>query len=75
MKNRVEKRLSELRAEFDCGQRVAAELELKQANVRNTLLRITGAIQALEELLKEADQPDRGTHGGVNGTAAICGQP
>lgn len=52
MKDQVEKRLRELQLEFDSGQKVAAELDAKQANVRHTLLRISGAIQVLEELLK-----------------------
>jgi hypothetical protein len=34
-----------------------AELETKQANLRPTLLRISGAIQVLEELLAQEAQP------------------
>ena len=44
--------MRELRAEFDSGQRVLGELEAKQADVKNTMLRISGAIQILEELMK-----------------------
>jgi predicted nuclease with TOPRIM domain len=51
MKEQLEKRLTELKAEFESGQKVLAELEAKQASVRETLLRISGAIQVLEELL------------------------
>ncbi|NEQ10529.1 MAG: hypothetical protein F6K37_32805 [Moorea sp. SIO4E2] len=51
MKEQLQKRLTQLKAEFESGQKVLADLEVKQANVRETLLRIQGAIQVLEEEL------------------------
>lgn len=57
MKQQLEQRLKELRTEFDSGQRALGELEIKQANLRNTLLRISGAIQVLEEELARENQP------------------
>jgi predicted nuclease with TOPRIM domain len=57
LKEQLQKRLQELRAEFDAGQRTLGELEIKQANLRNTLLRISGAIQVLEEELARENQP------------------
>jgi chromosome segregation ATPase len=58
MKQQLEQRLKELRSEFESGQKALAELENKQANMRNTLLRISGAIQVLEEeLAKAANSP------------------
>ncbi len=57
MKQQLEQRLKELRAEFDSGQRTLGELEIKQANLRNTLLRISGAVQVLEEELARENQP------------------
>ena len=57
MKEQLEQRLSELKAEFEAGQTMLAELEAKQANLRETLLRISGAIQVLEELLTGEPQP------------------
>ncbi|MBD2612256.1 MAG: hypothetical protein RMY62_018005 [Nostoc sp. ZfuVER08] len=51
MKQQLENRLQQLKAEFASGQKVLADLEAKQINVRETLLRIQGAIQVLEEEL------------------------
>ncbi len=55
MKEQLEKRLAELKAEFASGQKVLADLEAKKVNLQNTLLRISGAIQALEELQAETE--------------------
>jgi predicted nuclease with TOPRIM domain len=57
MKEQLEKRLEELRGEFETGQKMLVELETKQANLRETLLRISGAIQVLEEMLSAECQP------------------
>jgi predicted nuclease with TOPRIM domain len=51
MKEQLAQRLQELKAEYEAGQKMLAELETKQANLQQTLLRISGAIQVLEELL------------------------
>ena len=56
MRRKLEQRLEQLKAEFEAGQKMLVELETKQANVRETMLRISGAIQVLEEELA-ADQP------------------
>ena len=53
MQEKIENRLRELQTEFEVGQKVMAELEVRQANLRSTLLRIGGAIQVLEELAGE----------------------
>ncbi len=71
MKQQLEHRLKELRSEFESGQKALADLEVKQMNLRNTLLRISGAIQVLEEeLAKENGQENAGQLtdpiGGVN---------
>lgn len=47
----TEARLLELKREFEAGQKLLRELEAKQIEVRDTLLRIGGAVQVLEELL------------------------
>jgi hypothetical protein len=57
MRERLEQRVTELRAEQQRGQQMLAELEARQAELRQTLLRISGAIQVLEELLTAADNP------------------
>ncbi len=54
MKEQLEQRLKELKAEFESGQQMLADLEEKQANLRETLLRISGAIRVLEEMLQQA---------------------
>ena len=51
MKEQLEQRLNELKSEYQAGQKMLAELEAKQANLQQTLLRISGAMQVLEELL------------------------
>jgi len=51
MREQLEQRVSELRAEHQKGQQMLTELESQQAELRQTLLRISGAIQVLEELL------------------------
>jgi hypothetical protein len=54
MQDRIASRLDTLREEYRTGQAMHAELEGKQAELRQTLLRISGAIQVLEELLAGA---------------------
>jgi prefoldin subunit 5 len=51
MREQLEQRVSELKAEQQKGQQMLAELEGRQAELRQTLLRISGAIQVLEEIL------------------------
>ncbi|MGB1091210.1 MAG: hypothetical protein ACPGYX_03725 [Oceanobacter sp.] len=59
MKEQLEQRLASLKSEFETGQSQLAELDAKQQSLRETLLRISGAIQVLEEsLATEAEQSD-----------------
>ena len=55
MKQQLENRLNELRSEFESGQKALADLENRQANLRSSLLRISGAIQVLEEELHKCE--------------------
>ncbi|NET27730.1 hypothetical protein [Okeania sp. SIO1I7] len=58
MKQRLQQRLQELTAEFESGQKVLTELDDKRTNVQNTLLRIQGAIQLLEEELAKENEDE-----------------
>lgn len=57
MSNKIQKRVDELKQEFESGQKMMMELDSKRENLRETLLRISGAIQVLEEQLGEGDLP------------------
>jgi prefoldin subunit 5 len=52
----MEKRLQELRKEFKMGEAQLEVLDQRRAQLRDTLLRISGAIQVLEELLNVEQQ-------------------
>jgi chromosome segregation ATPase len=66
MKNHLESRLKDLREQFETGQTAMTELNRKQDELRATMLRISGAIQVLEELLgaepaaQAAEAPQQG---------------
>ena len=53
MQEQVQQRLEQLRSEFEAGQRMLAEMDARRAELQQTLLRIGGAVQVLEELLGE----------------------
>lgn len=61
MKQQLEQRLNDLKSEFESGQKALADLENRQANLRTSLLRISGAIQVLEEELEKhnGDLPEQ----------------
>jgi len=50
MQSQVQSRLDALRKEWEAGQQRMQELERHVAQLRDTMLRISGAIQILEEL-------------------------
>ncbi len=62
MQEELQHRLDELKKEFETGQNRLRDLEMQQAHLRETLLRISGAIQVLEELLAKqqtaSNQPE-----------------
>lgn len=49
----MEQRLEELRLELYKGQRQLDQLDQQRQELRDTLLRISGAIQVLEEILAQ----------------------
>ena len=55
MRESLNARLVELKKEFEVGQAQLREMENRQAQLRETLLRISGAIQVLEEMLLNED--------------------
>lgn len=58
MKEQIKQRIQELKTEYESGQKMLTDLESQQSNIKNTLLRIIGAIQVLEELLSQAEKED-----------------
>lgn len=63
MREQIERRLEALKKEFAAGRTKVLELEQQQATLHQTLLRISGAIQVLEEELKATEDQDRATVG------------
>ena len=57
MRDELERRLGELRSEFEAGRRLQADLQDAAERGDETLLRIGGAIQVLEELLAGSADP------------------
>ena len=57
MQQQIQSRIEVLKNEFETGQAKLRELEMQQSRLRETLLRISGAIQVLEEML-ESVEPD-----------------
>jgi septal ring factor EnvC (AmiA/AmiB activator) len=57
MIEQMQARLAALRQEYMTGQSQLRELAQQEAALRETLLRISGAIQVLEELISSDSQP------------------
>ena len=47
----LEERLRALESEFEAGKKMLAEVEAREASLKATLLRISGAIQVLREFV------------------------
>lgn len=70
MREQLERRLEALKKEFNAGRARSAELEQQQATLHQTLLRISGAIQVLEEELKPESQASALNNGTIGDDAA-----
>lgn len=62
MRKRFETRLEELGKEYEKGLNELKELETRQAALRQTMLRISGAIQVIEEELRRPDPGEADNH-------------
>jgi len=71
MKTQLEKRLKELQTEFEAGQKMLTDLEAKQANLRDTLLRLSGAIQVLQEELGQGEENGKAENGKAASKAKV----
>jgi predicted nuclease with TOPRIM domain len=58
MQKQIQNRLEELKKEFETGQARLQELEMQESRLRETLLRISGAIQVLEEMLTKTKKEE-----------------
>jgi predicted nuclease with TOPRIM domain len=68
MRESLELRLKELRQEFESGERRLSEVAAEHARLKETLLRIAGAIQVLEEELDKAAEPVSAPDGAGGGS-------
>jgi hypothetical protein len=60
MREQMESRLETLRSELETGEAEYQQLQARETHLRETLLRISGAVQVLEELLaKEQSMEQR----------------
>jgi hypothetical protein len=73
MKEQLEQRLQQLKSEYESGQKMLAELEARQRQLRDTLLRISGAIQVIEEELGRTTEPVQAQDGLASNSAAAAG--
>jgi hypothetical protein len=56
MKEQIEIRIKELKTELESGQKMLEELDVKRTSLGNTLLRISGAIQALQGMMPQEEE-------------------
>lgn len=59
MKEQVEARINALKVELESGRQMMQELDEKRNNLGYTIMRISGAVQVLEELVAEETESDQ----------------
>jgi hypothetical protein len=65
VRDAITARLDQLRKEYERGQAQLRELVAQEAALRETLLRISGAAQVLEEVLADAAPAESSADGAV----------
>jgi len=75
VQDQITARLEELKQEYARGQTRLQELEIQQAALRETLLRISGAIQVIEEELAKAEGRNRSASGAAADRPPISSLP
>jgi predicted nuclease with TOPRIM domain len=63
MRDEMQARLELLRTEFETGERRLEELERQRVQLTETMLRISGAMQVLEEMLGETQADEANADG------------
>ena len=66
MKQRIEARRAQLQTEYDRGQAMSQQMDRERAQLEQTLLRIAGALQILNELAAEEVEEVEGVDNGGN---------
>jgi predicted nuclease with TOPRIM domain len=75
MHERIQTRLEELRKEFETGQAELDKLKKQRTYLRETLLRISGALQVLEELLAKEQSMEQPNGAGLSEVKSTSAQP
>ncbi|VAW31129.1 hypothetical protein MNBD_CHLOROFLEXI01-1840 [hydrothermal vent metagenome] len=57
MNEQLEERLQQLQQEYESGQTMLTDLQAKETDLQQTLLRISGAMQVLQEMLQGEEVP------------------
>jgi predicted nuclease with TOPRIM domain len=74
MREQIQARLEELKKELETGQAELQKVEMQRTYLHETVLRIGGAIQVLEELLAESP-PSEAYRAGGPGESKLGSSP